>query len=139
MAGVFLPMRLPNPNAMDFRKCGRASGNWAESSKCPANRRRELRSAFRFRRGKICAPGNTALNDMRIQWYEPLAHTTEYRRGAILETDANGRLLPAPNRFPMTKDSRSFKPIADYLHDHGLKFGLHPMRGIPRQAVDRDN
>jgi alpha-galactosidase len=74
-----------------------------------------------------------------IQWYEPLAHTTEYRQGAILETDANGRLLPAPNRFPMTSESRSFKPIADYLHERGLKFGLHLMRGIPRQAVDRDN
>lgn len=73
-----------------------------------------------------------------IQWYEPLARTTEYRRGAVLETDANGRLLPAPNRFPLTKETRSFKPIADYLHAKGLKFGLHLMRGIPRQAV-RDN
>jgi alpha-galactosidase len=74
-----------------------------------------------------------------IQWYEPLAHTTEYRKGAILETDANGRLLPATNRFPMTAENRSFKPIADYLHAHGLKFGLHLMRGVPRQSVDRDN
>ena len=74
-----------------------------------------------------------------IQWYEPKAHTTEYRRGAILEMDAYGRLLPAANRFPITKDSRSFKPIADYLHAKGLKFGLHLLRGIPRQAVDRDN
>ena len=72
-----------------------------------------------------------------IQWYEPLAHTTEYRNGAILETDANGRLLPAPNRFPLTADTHSFKPIADYLHAHGLKFGLHLLRGIPKQAVDR--
>src|SRR5512142_785789 len=74
-----------------------------------------------------------------IQWYEPLAHTTAYRRGAVLEMDANGRLLPATNRFPMTSASRSFKPIADYLHAKGLRFGLHLMRGIPRQAVDRDN
>jgi hypothetical protein len=74
-----------------------------------------------------------------IQWYEPLAHTTEYRPGAVLETDVNGRLLPAPNRFPLTAKTRSFKPIADYLHAQGLKFGLHLMRGIPRQAVDRDN
>jgi alpha-galactosidase len=73
-----------------------------------------------------------------IQWYEPLAHTTEYRRGAALEMDANGRLLPAPNRFPMTKQARSFKPIADYLHTRGLRFGLHLLRGIPRQAVARD-
>jgi len=74
-----------------------------------------------------------------IQWYEPLAHTTEYRRGAALEMDANGRLLPATNRFPMAAATRSFKPIADYLHARGLRFGLHLMRGIPRQAVDRDN
>jgi hypothetical protein len=74
-----------------------------------------------------------------IQWYEPLAHTTEYREGAALEVDANGRLLPAPNRFPLTKETRSFKPIADILHAKGLKFGLHLMRGIPRQAVDQDN
>ena len=74
-----------------------------------------------------------------IQWHEPLAHTTQYRRGAVLEMDANGRLLPATNRFPMTAATRSFKPIADYLHARGLRFGLHLMRGIPRQAVDRDN
>jgi alpha-galactosidase len=74
-----------------------------------------------------------------IQWYEPLAHTTSYREGAWLITDAYGRLHPAPNRFPLTKDTGSFKPMADYLHAKGLKFGLHLMRGIPRQAVDRDN
>ena len=74
-----------------------------------------------------------------IQWYEPLAHTTSYRRGAVLEMDDNGRLLPATNRFPMTGAARSFKPIGDYLHSKGLKLGLHLLRGIPRQAVDRDN
>jgi len=73
-----------------------------------------------------------------IQWYEPLAHTTQYRRGAVLEMDNSGRLLPAPNRFPLTKETRSFKPLADKLHAMGLKFGLHLMRGIPRQAVDQN-
>jgi alpha-galactosidase len=73
-----------------------------------------------------------------IQWYEPLAHTDQYRRGAVLEMDANARLLPAPNRFPSSQQSRSFKPLADALHAKGLKFGLHLMRGIPRQAVDRN-
>jgi hypothetical protein len=70
-----------------------------------------------------------------IQWYEPLAHTDQYRRGAVLEMDENGRLLPAGNRFPSSKDSRSFRPLADALHAKGLKFGLHLLRGIPRQAV----
>ena len=74
-----------------------------------------------------------------IQWYEPLARGSSYRRGAELEMDANGRLLPAPNRFPSTQESRSFKPIADIIHSKGLKLGVHLMRGIPRQAVDRDN
>jgi hypothetical protein len=74
-----------------------------------------------------------------IQWYEPLAHGSGYRRGAVLEMDANGRLLPATNRFAMTAETRSFKPMGDFLHSKGLKFGLHLMRGIPRQAVDRDN
>lgn len=70
-----------------------------------------------------------------IQWYEPLAHADRYRANAALEMDTNGRLLPAAIRFPMTAQNRSFKPFADYLHARGLKFGLHLMRGIPRQAV----
>jgi alpha-galactosidase len=74
-----------------------------------------------------------------IQWYEPSARGNSYRRDAVLEMDEYGRLLPAPNRFPSTKESRSFKPIADIIHAKGLKLGIHLMRGIPRQAVDRDN
>ena len=73
-----------------------------------------------------------------IQWYEPLAHTDAYRSSAALEMDANGRLLPAANRFPSTKDTHSFKPIADALHAKDLKFGLHLLRGIPRQAVQQN-
>jgi alpha-galactosidase len=73
-----------------------------------------------------------------IQWYEPLAHTDQYRANAVLEMDANGRLLPAANRFPSTKQTHSFKPIADLLHAKGLKFGVHLLRGIPRQAVENN-
>jgi len=39
----------------------------------------------------------------------------------------------------MTAATHSFKPLADKLHAMGLRFGLHLMRGIPRQSVDRDN
>jgi hypothetical protein len=74
-----------------------------------------------------------------IQWYEPRAWTDQYRRGAELVTDANGRLWPAVNRFPSAEGNKGFKPLADYVHSKGLKFGIHLMRGIPRQAVDRDN
>src|SRR5256885_2036313 len=47
-----------------------------------------------YRAGHLKAHGWDIIT-IDIQWYEPLAHTTEYRRGAVLEMDANGRLLPA--------------------------------------------
>ena len=49
--------------------------------------------------------------------------------------DLCGRLLPAPNRFPSAAGGKGFKPLADEMHAMGLKFGVHVMRGIPRQAV----
>src|SRR5258708_20485695 len=49
--------------------------------------------------------------------------------------DGSGRLLPAANRFPSSANGAGFKPLADYVHGKGLKFGIHIMRGIPRQAV----
>ena len=52
--------------------------------------------------------------------------------------DANGRLIPAPNRFPSAADDKGFKALADYVHSKGLKFGMHIMRGIPRRAVDQN-
>ena len=49
--------------------------------------------------------------------------------------DEFGRLTPAVNRFPSAAGGHGFKPLADHVHSLGLKFGLHLMRGIPRQAV----
>lgn len=51
-----------------------------------------------------------------------------------LAMDAYGRLVPAVNRFPSAAGGKGFKPIADYVHERGMKFGIHIMRGIPRQA-----
>jgi hypothetical protein len=70
-----------------------------------------------------------------IQWYEPKAKSTEYNHFYPLEMDAYSRLIPAPNRFPSSEGGKGFKPISDYVHSLGLKFGIHIMRGIPRQAV----
>ena len=72
-----------------------------------------------------------------IQWSDPLAGTTqnEYINFTTLTLDGYSRLIPAPNRFPSSKDSAGFRPIADQIHGMGLKFGIHIMRGIPRQAV----
>ncbi|WP_426452419.1 glycoside hydrolase family 27 protein [Paenibacillus sp. S-38] len=70
-----------------------------------------------------------------IQWYEPGAISSQYRPFVRLEMDEYSRLVPAVNRFPSAKDGLGFKPLADYVHGLGLKFGIHIMRGIPRQAV----
>ncbi|WP_411342778.1 glycoside hydrolase family 27 protein [Paenibacillus sp. WLX1005] len=73
-----------------------------------------------------------------IQWYEPDAVSSAYRPFVPLEMDAYSRLLPAVNRFPSAADGQGFKPLADYVHSLGLSFGIHIMRGIPRQAVHND-
>ncbi|MCW3089558.1 MAG: glycoside hydrolase family 27 protein [Ferruginibacter sp.] len=52
-----------------------------------------------------------------------------------LTMDKWGRLLPQPNKFPSAFGGKGFKPLSDYVHGLGLKFGIHVMRGIPRQAV----
>lgn len=70
-----------------------------------------------------------------IQWYEPAARAGGYNDLAELELDGYGRQLPAVNRFPSAAGGLGFKPLADRIHALGLKFGLHIMRGIPRQAV----
>jgi len=49
--------------------------------------------------------------------------------------DQNGLLIPIPNRFPSSANGEGFKPLADWVHAQGLKFGIHIVRGIPRQVV----
>ena len=70
-----------------------------------------------------------------IQWYEPGAASHAYHPFADLKMDEYSRLLPAVNRFPSAADGKGFAPLAEYVHGLGLKFGIHIMRGIPRQAV----
>jgi hypothetical protein len=71
-----------------------------------------------------------------IQWSEIHPKTHGYRPNAELNMDEFGRLIPATNRFPSSAGGLGFKPLADYVHGKGLKFGIHIMRGIPRRAVD---
>jgi hypothetical protein len=60
--------------------------------------------------------------------------------GANLEArkylwDGNGNLIPDIKRFPSAVAGTGFKPLADYVHAKGLKFGIHIVRGIPKQVV----
>lgn len=50
--------------------------------------------------------------------------------------DEYGRYLPAVNRFPSAKDGKGFTELSSYVHQKGLKFGIHIMRGIPKVAVE---
>ncbi|MFF3438804.1 RICIN domain-containing protein [Streptosporangium sp. NPDC002721] len=72
-------------------------------------------------------------------WYYPGQHNGSPNQDANLQPrlrmDANGRLLPDTTRFPSATGANGFKPLADHVHARGLKFGVHLMRGVPRQAV----
>lgn len=74
-----------------------------------------------------------------IQWYAYGAGTMrdkyQYIPFGKMEMDEYGRLLPCVERFPSAKNGQGFKPLADYIHSLGLKFGIHIMRGIPRLAA----
>ena len=52
--------------------------------------------------------------------------------------DAYGRYTPALGRFASAASGAGLKPVADYVHSLGLKFGIHIIRGIPKQAVEGD-
>ncbi len=70
-----------------------------------------------------------------IQWSEPNAHDVFYTPNAPLTMDEYSRLIPAPNRFPSSAGGKGFLPISQKIHEMGLLFGIHIMRGIPRQAI----
>jgi len=52
--------------------------------------------------------------------------------------DTHGRYTPAVNRFSSASGDAGFKKLADWVHARNLKFGIHIIRGIPRQAVEKN-
>ena len=71
-------------------------------------------------------------------WFvsNPTAHGDDETAHRTL--DANGRYIPAVNRFPSSAGGQGFTPMAAYVHSLGLRFGIHILQGIPREAV-REN
>ncbi|UKK48422.1 NPCBM/NEW2 domain-containing protein [Prevotella sp. E9-3] len=52
--------------------------------------------------------------------------------------DEYGRYLPSPTRFPSCMvggKNMGFRALADKIHQMGLKFGIHIMRGVPKNVV----
>jgi hypothetical protein len=71
-----------------------------------------------------------------IRWYVENDKAGGYNQtNPIYTIDSYGRYTPATNRFPSAEGGEGFKPLADYVHAKGLKFGIHLMRGIPKKAV----
>ncbi|KAL0925564.1 hypothetical protein M5K25_003914 [Dendrobium thyrsiflorum] len=52
--------------------------------------------------------------------------------------DEWGRLVPDPDRWPSSRYGKGFKEVAQKVHDLGLKFGIHLMRGISLEAVNNN-
>ncbi len=71
-----------------------------------------------------------------FRWYDRLANGQPGQSPEGVMIDEYGRCIPAPNRFPSATNNAGFKALADRIHAMGLQFGIHIMRGIPRQAVE---
>lgn len=74
-----------------------------------------------------------------IAWYyneaEDERDQFQYIPFAKVEMDEYSRLYPDPKKFPSSKGGKGFAPLAEYVHNLGLKFGIHIMRGIPRRSA----
>ncbi len=70
-----------------------------------------------------------------MEWFVTNPTATGNSKTFQYSLDANGRYTPALNRFPSAANGAGFKPLADYIHSLGLKFGIHILRGIPKLAV----
>ncbi|MBG0859253.1 MAG: glycoside hydrolase family 27 protein [Bacteroidales bacterium] len=74
-----------------------------------------------------------------IRWYVENDKAGGYnQKDPVFVMDEFGRLTPAVNRFPSAAGGKGFKPLADYIHSKGLRFGIHIMRGIPVLAVKKN-
>ncbi|MGA0568447.1 glycoside hydrolase family 27 protein [Rathayibacter sp. KR2-224] len=97
----------------------------------------EVLANAEFMHDRLLAAGwNTVVID--AAWFDPFAHAHGYNEPLRPTMDAWGRLVPTPNRFPSAGDGAGFGPLARAVREFGLRFGIHVMRGIPREAVERD-
>jgi hypothetical protein len=77
-----------------------------------------------------------------IRWYcnHPSLGGGNYNQQGTQDyvLDEYGRYLPSPSRFPSCMvggTNQGFKALANKIHQMGLKFGIHIMRGVPKSVV----
>jgi len=73
-----------------------------------------------------------------MEWFVTNPTAAGNSKSSQFTMDGYGRYTPAPNRFPSAANDAGFKPMADYVHSLGLKFGIHILQGIPKQAVEKN-
>jgi hypothetical protein len=73
-----------------------------------------------------------------MEWFVTNPAAAGNSKTSQFSMDGYGRYIPAVNRFPSSANDAGFKPLADYVHALGLKFGIHILRGIPKQAVEKN-
>ncbi len=60
-------------------------------------------------------------------WYDPEKIVDEW-----------GRWLPSTSKYPTSNGATGFTPLAQQVHELGLSFGIHLMRGVPRKSFDQN-
>ncbi|HWF92549.1 MAG TPA: glycoside hydrolase family 27 protein [Terriglobales bacterium] len=73
-----------------------------------------------------------------MEWFVTNPRASGNSTSSQFSMDGDGRYIPAENRFPSSANGAGFKPLADHIHSLGLKFGIHILRGIPKQAVNQN-
>ena len=71
-------------------------------------------------------------------WYLTNAEKRSKPEESKFAMNGDGQFIPDPARYPSSVSGAGFKPLADYIHSLGLKFGIHILRGIPREAVEKN-
>jgi alpha-galactosidase len=74
-------------------------------------------------------------------WY--MANPEDRPKPELLkyELDGSGRFIPVTTRFPSAlrnSQNTGFEQLGKWVHAQGLKFGIHVIRGIPRESVSRN-
>jgi alpha-galactosidase len=73
-----------------------------------------------------------------MEWFVTNPVPEGNSKSSQYSVDEFGRYIPDEKRFPSSANGAGFKPLADYVHSLGLKFGIHILRGIPKEAADKN-
>ncbi|HEU5400943.1 MAG TPA: glycoside hydrolase family 27 protein [Terriglobales bacterium] len=73
-----------------------------------------------------------------MEWFVTNPTAAGNSKQSKFQMDAYGRYTPPASRFPSAANNAGFKPLATFAHSLGLKFGIHILQGIPREAVEKN-